>query len=343
MTRLVQIQRGRERCVAVVVEPHVRLLTGTQTIYELAQAADIGGGSLAKVIQQRETEERLDYEPIYSAQSDWKLLPPVDHPGEPARGLVSGTGLTHLGSAKNRQAMHSGTGVPLVSDRQDACATTDSMKMFRWGVEGGKPAPGKIGIAPEWFYKGNGTVLRAHGQPLEVPSFAEDGGEEAEIAGIYFIGADGTPRRIGMAIGNEFSDHKFEKKNYLNLAGSKLRNCSLGPELVVDPQFDSVPGNVAIIRAGKVVWSQDILTGENEMCHSLANLEHHHFKFEAHRRPGDLHVHYFGACSLSFGAGIELADGDVMEITFRGFGRALRNPLRIQRGESGLITVKPLS
>jgi len=146
-----------------------------------------------------------------------------------------------------------------------------------------------------------------------------------------------------MAIGNEFSDHKFEKKNYLNLAGSKLRNCSLGPELVIDPQFDSVPGKVAIIRAGTIVWSQDILTGENEMCHSLANLEHHHFKFETHRRAGDLHVHYFGACSLSFGAGIELADGDVMEISFRGFGRALRNPLRIRRGETGLIAVKPLS
>ena len=34
-----------------------------------------------------------------------------------------------------------------------------------------------------------------------------------------------------MAQGNEFSDHRFEKKNYLNLAGSKLRTCSIGPEL----------------------------------------------------------------------------------------------------------------
>ena len=136
-----------------------------------------------------------------------------------------------------------------------------------------------------------------------MPAYAEDGGEEAEIAGVYFIGADGTPWRIGMAIGNEFSDHKFEKRNYLNLAGSKLRNCSLGPELVLDPEFQSVPGTVKIERAGKILWSKDIATGESEMCHSLANIEHHHFKFEAHRRPGDLHVHYFGACSLSFGDG----------------------------------------
>jgi hypothetical protein len=219
----------------------------------------------------------------------------------------------------------------------------DSMKIFRWGVERGKPAPGQIGVAPEWFYKGSGGILRAPNEPLDVPPYAEDGGEEAEIAGIYFIGADGAPRRLGMTVGNEFSDHKFEKKNYLNLAGSKLRNCSLGPELVIDPDFQSVPGTVKIQRAKKTLWSQDIVTGEREMCHSLANIEHHHFKFEGHRRPGDLHVHYFGACSLSFGAGIQLADGDEMLVDFTGFGRALRNPLRVTTGENKLVSVQSLA
>jgi len=52
-----------------------------------------------------------------------------------------------------------------------------------------------------------------------------------------------------------------------------------------------------------------------------------------------LHVHYFGACSLSFGAGIELADGDVMEISFAGFGRPLRNSVRVVRGQRKLIVV----
>jgi hypothetical protein len=79
------------------------------------------------------------------------------------------------------------------------------------------------------------------------------------------------------------------------------------------------------------------------MCHSLANIEHHHFKFAAHRQPGDLHVHYFGACSLSFGAGIKLGDGDIMEISFAGFGRPLRNPLRLARHKNKLIKVKALS
>ena len=219
---------------------------------------------------------------------------------------------------------------------------TDSMKMFRWGVEGGKPGEGEIGIPPEWFYKGDGTILRGHGESLDVPPYADDGGEEGEIAGIYLIDATGQPRRIGMAIGNEFSDHKFEKKNYLNLAGSKIRTCSLGPELVIDPSFDSVPGKVTIRRDGRELWSKDILTGEDEMCHSLRNIEQHHFKFETHRRPGDLHVHYYGACALSFGDGIELADKDLMEISFAGFGRMLSNPLRVASEEASVIHIQAL-
>jgi len=333
MTRLIQIQNGPTRAVAFVEEPRVRLLDGVKSVFQLAHEAVDSKTSFSALIQKKATGEFLDYDPIYNGKSEWHLLSPIDHPEEPARCLVSGTGLTHLGSAANRQRMHEAKETDL----------TDSMKMFRWGVEGGKPAPGKIGIAPEWFYKGNGSILRAHGEPLEVPAYAEDGGEEAEIAGIYFIGSDGKPRRIGMAIGNEFSDHKFEKKNYLYLAGSKIRTCALGPELVIDHEFQSVPGKVTIERAGRELWSKEIATGENEMCHSLENIEQHHFKFETHRRPGDVHVHYFGACALSFGAGVQLAEGDVMDISFTGFGRALRNPLRVMRGKATLVAVQSLS
>ena len=333
MTRLVQLKHGELRRIALVEEPRLRLLAEFNSVYALAEIAIGKKTPFSTLIQMHATDETLDYEPIYKCQSDWRLLSPIDHPVEPARCLVSGTGLTHLGSAKNRQAMHSASEAEL----------NDSMKIFRWGVERGHPAPGQIGVAPEWFYKGTGAIVRAPNEPLDVPPYAEDGGEEAEIAGVYFIAPDGQPRRIGMAIGNEFSDHKFEKKNYLNLAGSKLRTCSLGPELVVDPEFKSVPGTATIERAGKILWSQAIQTGEEEMCHSLANIEHHHFKFEAHRRPGDLHVHYFGACSLSFGAGIQLTDADMMVVQFEGFGRALRNPLRVVRGAATLVAVKSLA
>lgn len=332
MIRLVQLQNGTVRRVALVEEPHLRLLADCDSIPDLATAALANGKSLGALAQQRATAETLAYDDVYAGRSDWWLLPPAGHFDDPARCLVSGTGLTHLGSAKNRNAMHTATP-----------AETDSMKMFRWGVEGGRPGPGKIGTAPEWFYKGPGSILRAPGEPLESPSFAEDGGEEAEIAGIYLIDAAGRPHRLGMALGNEFSDHKFEKRNYLNLAGSKLRPCSLGPELVVDPAFGRVPGKVSIERAGEVCWSKVIATGEEEMCHSLANLEHHHFKFDAHRQPGDVHVHYYGACALSFGDGVQLQDGDVMVVEFAGFGRPLRNPLKVMPPDPNPVTVRSFS
>jgi hypothetical protein len=240
MTRLVQVKKGIVRRVAVVEEPHLRVLDGCNTVYELAQSAIKGRAKIGDLVRKRLTSERLEYDLVYSGRSEWRLLSPIDHPDEPSRCMISGTGLTHLGSARDRQSMHA----------VNSNDMTDSMKMFHWGREGGRPAPGAIGTPPEWFYKGTGTMLRGHGQPLEIPCYAEDGGEEAEIAGIYVIARDGSPYRVGMAGGNEFSDHRFEKTNYLNLAGSKLRTCALGPELVVDPEFSSVCARVACSGLG---------------------------------------------------------------------------------------------
>jgi hypothetical protein len=331
--RLVQLSDGTGRAVAEVQEPGLRLLTGFESVYALAWEAICRGERLSALVERHRDEELIDYDSVYEGRSAWRLLPPLDHPQEPARCIVSGTGLTHLGSAADRDAMHGRSEQEL----------TDSMKMFRWGVEGGHPAAGKFGIAPEWFYKGNGSVVRAHGEPLEVPDYAEDGGEEAEMAALYVVGPDGRPWRVGMAAGNEFADHQFEKRNYLNLAGSKLRTCSLGPELAVDSDFQSVPGRVSIERGNSKVWSAEIATGEANMCHSLRNLEHHHFKFGLHRRPGDVHVHFLGAHSLSFGHGIKMQNGDVMEVQFEGFGRALRNPVSINEHDAALVEVRSLA
>ncbi|MGC1108127.1 MAG: AraD1 family protein [Candidatus Acidiferrales bacterium] len=329
--RLVQIRKENTRRVGIVEEPRLRLLGDCDSVYALVEEALATSEALGALAQRKASQELLDYDPIYRGASPWRLLTPVDHPLELARCLVSGTGLTHLGSARERQAMHAKT--------EDL---TDSMKMFRWGIEGGRPAAGEIGTPPEWFYKGTGTILRAHGEALETPAYAEDGGEEGEIASIYLVDASGVPRRVGMTVGNEFSDHKFEKKNYLNLASSKIRTCAIGPELALNADFQSVSGEVSIERDASVLWSKQIRTGEAEMCHSLRNIEHHHFKFDTHRRPGDVHVHFLGADSLSFGEGIELRSGDVMQVRFEGFGRALRNPVRVMRDAATPVNVVPI-
>jgi hypothetical protein len=330
--RFIQIRnRAGERRVGVVKGYDIQLLDGVDSVYALAQCALAAGEDMATSSGERMGNKSVIYEDIYDGRSEWSLLPAADHPYEPARCLISGTGLTHMRSAENRQAMHA-TGE----------APTDSMRIYQWGVEGGRPSPGAIGVAPEWFHKGNGLALRAHGEPLVVPSHAGDGGEEPEVVGIYIIDLSGLPRRIGMAIGNEFSDHLFEKKNYLYLAASKLMLCAIGPEMVTDSKFGVVPGEVMIERCGKVLWRREIRTGEEAMSHSLANLEHHHFKHAGHRRPGDIHLYFLGASAFSFGEGIGLEDGDVMQVRFEGFGRPLRNPLEVDRSPEKLFAAAPL-
>ena len=338
MARVVQLTDGQTRRVALVDEPALRVIEDVSSIYELATLAIEAGSPLSGLAQGRAIGRALDYDEVYAGRGPWRLLAPIDHPADPARCIVSGTGLTHFGSARDRNAMHAGA-MPVGTEPAEL---TDSLKMFQAGVEHGRPGPGEVGIAPEWFYKGVGTMLRGHDDALTVPRFAEGGGEEAEIAGIYLIAADGTPCRVGLATGNEFSDHRFERRNYLNLAGSKLRSSAIGPELTLAPAFDAVPGEVWIERRGTRIWSRAVASGEAEMSHSLRNIEHHHFKFDAHRRPGDVHVHFFGAHSLSFGEGISLEDGDVVSIRFDGFGRPLRNTIRVEPTGDRPVDVRPL-
>lgn len=316
---LVQLGNGKARRVAIVQEPELLLLSEIHSVVELAQRALAEESALTAVAEQLLSSEALRYDDLYEGRSKWRLLAPIDVPGSPQRVLVSGTGLTHLGSARERQEMHTRP------TAEEEAQMTDSMRMFEWGRQKGRPPERFIGIAPEWFYKGNGLVMRGPLDALEIPGYAEDGGEEAEVAAIYWVADDGTPWRLGMTTGNEFSDHVFERRNYLNLAGSKLRTCSIGPELVVDGDFTDVAGRVRILRDGDVLWSREIHTGETNMCHSLANLEHHHFKFEGHRQPGTVHIHFMGADCLSYGDGIRLQAGDITEVQFQHFGRALRN------------------
>ena len=276
------------------------------------------------------TSTRLDYIQLVD---DKRLLPPLTHP-DPAHCLVTGTGLTHLGSADTRSAMHTKTQV-----REDEL--TDSMRMFKLGVEGGKPQHGEPGAQPEWFYKGDGDCVVAPEADIPVPQFAQDAGEEPELAGLYIIGDDGLPWRVGYAIGNEFSDHVTERFNYLWLAHSKLRSCSFGPELWVGSLPAHLEGISRVVRGNETLWEKPFLTGEANMAHSLDNLEHHHFKYAGFRRPGDVHVHFFGTATLSFADDVRTREGDRFEISLAAFGRPLRNTLRFEVN-STLIDVKPL-
>ena len=327
--RLVQYRDGvgGRGVASVLADGTARVLVETATVYDLARAAIGAGTALMDLAAARATGEVVDLEAV---DRDGRWLSPLDHP-DPAHCFVTGTGLTHLGSADARDKMHT----KLESDE-----LSDSMKMFKMGLEDGKPGRGETGVQPEWFYKGDGSCVVAPGAALARPSFALDGGEEPEIAGLYVIADDGTPCRVGFALGNEFSDHVMERQNYLYLAHSKLRTCAVGPEVLLGELPDNVSGRSRIRRGETVLWEKPFVSGEANMSHTIANLEHHHFKYAMFRRPGDVHVHFFGTATLSFADGVNVEEGDVFEVEAAAFGRPLRNPLtRIGAGEAAVRTL----
>jgi hypothetical protein len=317
--------------VAVVIRngTEAAILRGTDSTYALATDAAAARRPLTALIAERGLGEAVDLQALAAAG---RITLPVTHP-DPAHLHLTGTGLTHLGSAAARDAMHT----TLQSD-----TLSDSMKMFRMGLEAGRPAAGSVGVQPEWFYKGNGTTAVAPGAPLTSPGFALDGGEEPEIAGIYIIAPDTTPCRIGWALANEFSDHVTERINYLYLAHSKLREASFGPEILIGDLPADVRGTSRIRRDGTVIWEKPFLSGEANMSHTFANLEHHHFKYDIFRRPGDLHVHMFGTATLSFADGVATQPGDMFEIEAAPFGLPLQNPLAAAPALSGAVAVLAL-
>ncbi len=317
--RLIQYINGQQqRAVAEVISAEqIAPLSGVSSTYELAMQAIEAGKSLIEQVTALRSDATESYDTIIS---EGRLLAPFDHP-EQSHLLVSGTGLTHLGSADTRANMHAQTSGKTNSE------LTDTMKMFKMGVEGGKPAAGEVGVQPEWFYKGDGSIIVSPGAELTSPGFALDGGEEPEICAMYVIDKAGQPYRLGFAVGNEFSDHVTEKVNYLYLAHSKLRPCSFGPELLVGELPADIQGHSRIIRDGEIVWEKPFVSGEDNMSHTIANLEDHHFKYAQFCRPGDAHVHFFGTATLSFGDGFESKVGDVFEIGAPDFGRPLQNTL----------------
>jgi hypothetical protein len=318
--RLVQFEMiDRKRAVARVDDDQLAVLSNVISVAELAKKAIASGQTLAQAVEAVGVSGTVSYDEVID---EGRLLPVIDLP-DPSHVMVSGTGLTHMGSVETRDAMHA----KVSADESDL---SDSMKIFKMGLEGGKPVEGETGVQPEWFWKGDGSILRASGQVMESPHWADDMGEEPEIAGVYLNDKKGQPHRLGYALANELSDHVMERKNYLYLAHSKLRVCGLGPELLIGELPLDVQGMSRIYRDGKILWEKPFASGEDNMTHALSNLEKHHFKYPLFRQPGRVDVHVFGTATLSFADGITLQDDDIMEIDCPQLGRPLRNAVRTQ-------------
>ena len=324
--------QDHQRAIGIIENNTVKPVNQVETVRDLALMTIKNKLSLEQQIEQLGfASKTYDYALLLD---NLQVLPPLDHP-DTAHCFVSGTGLTHLGSADTRDKMHQ-------QNSADTVSVTDTMRIFQLGIEKGKPADGEVGAQPEWFYKGDGSIVVRPGADFPLPNFAEDGGEEPEIVGLYVIGPDSKPYRIGFAMGNEFSDHIMERRNYLYLAHSKLRFCSYGPELRTGELPKHLVGTSRLRRDGYVIWEKEFLSGEDNMCHSLTNLEYHHFKYQQFLKPGDVHIHYFGTATLSFADGMQTQVGDEFEIEMKEFGHSLKNKIAHTQPELSIGSVKTL-
>ena len=163
--RLVQFreQDGRRGVTVLAEDGSGRRVEGVATAYELAMRAIAERLPLEAMATRLGLGEAVN---VRQALAEKRVLAPLDHP-DPAHLIVTGTGLTHLGSAEGRDAMHK-----KLSGGAGEAPLTDSMRMFKLGLEGGKPAAGQQGVQPEWFYKGDGDSVVAPSTRRALPSSA---------------------------------------------------------------------------------------------------------------------------------------------------------------------------
>jgi len=305
--------QGQKMVCATNADGTSRRLANVADIRALAMEAVEAQTGLPALINDRLTEEVID---LHAALDAGRILTPIDHP-DPAHLLVSGSGLSH----KAWVAIEPDHG-------PNEAAWPDHFKTLMLGQRGGKPAAGEWGAQPEWFFKGNGDILVPPGGAVEHPFYGDGPGEEAEIAGIYLIGADRTPFCIGYTLGNEFSDEQMYFKNVYHLAQSKKRHVSLGPELLIGDLPDDIPARISLHRNGHEQWHADFRTGEANMLHSIANIEAHYFKHSQWYIPGDIHVLYYGNAVMSTAQGEVMEDGDIFRLECETFGLPLINSVR---------------
>ena len=286
----------------------VHPLKTSQDLYGLSLMAIAHKSSLVDILSSLDRQVPIDYLALLSSG---RILPPIPHI-DPLHILISGTGLTHTNSVLMRKDMHQ-------------TRLTEAQNIFHNGLSDGKPDVGQLGAMPEWFFKGFGCQIKTSNQQLIIPQYVLEGGEEAELVVIYIIGYDGSPYRLGFTLGNEFSDHKLEKKNHYYLARSKLCECSIGTDLFLGDMPDRTLGTIRIQRNGMDIWNKRYETGSEKIIYSLENIEKHFFKYDMFCVPGQVHVFFLGADTISFKDDVQLKNGDKIIIDSDFFPNPLIN------------------
>ena len=218
---------------------------------------------------------------------------------------------------RERTAGHARSG----RSRRRQKPVTDSMRMFRVGPCGGRPDRRRNRHCAGMVLQGRRR--RAAALPLRrslFPRTQKTAAKKRRSPAIYLIDSQ-TARRTASACARAMSSPTTNSSG-ATISILQAQSFALQHRARTGrwPRLSAPStGEVSIERDGSRSGEERSRPAKKTCAHSLANLEHHHFKFAGHRQPGNVHVHFFGAHSLSFGEGIELKDGDWMQVRFEGY------------------------
>jgi hypothetical protein len=173
----------------------------------------------------------------------------------------------------------------------------------------------------DWFFRGNGSTLVGAGRPLPCPQFAEQNAPTPQLAGIFVIAEDGTPCRVGFALAHPLTDLALRAGPASGHA--QLRASAVGPELVLGELPEAISATARVVRGESTVGSWPLVLAPSAAA--IAEATQAHFRYDMHRRPGDVHFHFFGQPAGSDAVPAEI--GDLCELEAPAFGHLLRSPL----------------
>lgn len=194
--------------------------------------------------------------------------------------------------------------------------------------DSGAPPANRAGSEPAgWRYRGDGRSLAGPGTVLTVPEFALDGSERPEIAGLYLIGADRTPVRIGFVLGNRFHDHAAARTHRHFPAQLSPRPTALGPEVRLGDLPREIIVTSRLLRDGVVHRERSFGAGDAHLPQPIADLERRRFEGGIVGRPGDVLLHFFVAPSGHAEDAVRTQPDDAFEAFATGFALPMRNAI----------------
>ena len=232
-------------------------------------------------------------------------------------------------------------------DAAAAGQLTDSMRCTSPASKAADPAAGRVGVQPEWFYKGTGADPAGPRRAARATRVRRRRRRGAGGRRRYVIDDAGRPCALASPPATSSPTTSWKRKNYLYLADSKLRECRdragarrrravSQPDRRGDhPPRRRRPWTARDPSPARNTWPTRWPTSSTTTSST---------------RPTACRARRTSTSSApprsASAPRVQFTDGDVMEVAWEGLGRPLRNACGLRRGRwewrfPGFFRAKP--